>query len=77
MGFEIPRLTLKGIKALIGHPGNKLADDTAKKGALELSMSVKINIPLSQTDISNRVKTQIFNKWHLRWTINKQQLQTH
>lgn len=67
LGFEIPRLTLAWIKAHVGHEWNEMADLTAKQGALEPSMRIKIDIPLLQTEISNKIKTLIYNKWHLRW----------
>ena len=70
LGFEIPQLTLTWIKARVGHEGSELADETAKQGALEPTMSVKVDIPISKTEISNRLKEQIYSKWHLRWTTN-------
>ena len=52
LGFEIPRLMLTWIKAHVGHEGNDLADDAAKQGALEPTMNVKVDIPISKTEIS-------------------------
>ena len=68
LGFEIPRLTLTWIKAHVGHEGNELGDEDAKQGALEPTMSVKVDIPISKTEISNRLKEQKYSKRHLRWT---------
>ena len=31
-------------------------------------MSVKVDIPISKTEISNRLKEQIYSKWQLHWT---------
>ena len=31
-------------------------------------MIVKVDIPKSKTEISNRLKEQIYSKWHLCWT---------
>ena len=67
LGFDIPRLTLAWIKAHIGYEGNELADHDAKQGALEPHMSIKTDIPLSKTEITNTLKEQIYNKWLLRW----------
>ena len=68
LGSEIPRLTLAWIKAHVGHEGNELADLAAKQGALEPQMSIKVEIPLSKTEIDNTLKSLIYNKWQLRWT---------
>ena len=35
---------------------------TCLEGAPEPTMSIKIDIPLSKTEISNRLKDQIYNK---------------
>ena len=67
LGYEIPRLTLSWIKAHVGYEGNELADLAAKQGATEPQMSIKVDIPISKTVISNQLKEQIRNKWQLRW----------
>ena len=72
LGYDIPRLTLTWIKAHVGYKGNELADTAAKQGALEPEMSIKINIPISQTEISNKLKGMFLNKWKLRWTASKE-----
>lgn len=72
LGFEIPRLTLAWIKAHIGHEGNELADEAAKLGALEPEMSIKVNVPTSRTEINNKLKKYIQDKWHLRWTLSQE-----
>ena len=59
LGFDIPRLTLAWIKAQVGYEGNELANHTAKRGALELHMSIKTDIPISKTEIANTLKEQI------------------
>ena len=60
LGIDIPRLALAWIKAQVGYEGNKLADIVAKQGALEPDMS---NIPILRTEISNKLKELIHNKW--------------
>ena len=72
MGHDIPRLTLAWIKAHVGYEGNELADTAAKQGALEPEMSIKLEIPLSQTEISNKLKVMFTNKWRIRWTTSKE-----
>ena len=68
LGYNIPRLTLAWIKSHVGYKGNELADTAAKQGALEPEMSIKIEIPISKTEISNNLRELINNKWMLRWT---------
>ena len=72
LGSDIPRLTLAWIKAHVGYEGNELADTAAKQGALEPKMSIKIEVPISRTEIANRLKLQISNKWKLRRTTSKE-----
>ena len=48
-----------------------MADIAAKQGALKPEMSIKIEIPISRTEISNKLKELINNKWMLRWTTSK------
>ena len=72
LGYEIPRLTLAWIKAHVGYEGNELVDITAKQGALEPEMSIKIGIPISKTEVTNKLKKLINNKWRLRWTTSKE-----
>ena len=72
LGWDIPRLTLTWIKAHVGYEGNELADAAAKQGALEPDMSIKINVPISKTEVSNELKHLISNKWLLRWTTSKE-----
>ena len=67
LGYDIPRLTLAWIKAHLGYEGNELADTAAKQGALEPEMSIKVNIPISKTEITNKLRDLIHNKWRLRW----------
>ena len=68
MGYDLPRLTLAWIKAHVGFEGNELADTAAKQGALEPEMSIKIDIPTSRTEINNKLKELIQDKWMLRWS---------
>ena len=68
LGYDIPRLTLAWIRAHVGYEGNKLADTPAKQGALEPEMGIKIDISISRTEITNKLKELIYNKWMLRWT---------
>ena len=68
LGYDIPRLTLTWIKTHVGYEGNELADTAAKQGALEPDMSIKIKVPISKTEITNKLKELINNKWMLRWT---------
>ena len=72
LGYDIPRLTLAWIKAHVGYEGNELADTAAKQGAVEPEMSIKLEIPLSTTEISNELKELFNNKWMLRWTTSKE-----
>ena len=53
LGFEIPRLRLTWIKAHLGQEGNELANKAAKQRALEPTMSIKVGIPISKTEIRN------------------------
>ena len=71
LGYDIPRLTLTWIKAHVGYKGNELADTAAKQGALEPEMSIKLDIPLSRTEISNKLKDLFNAKWKLRWKTSK------
>ena len=59
---------LTWIKAHVDHEGIELVDEAAKRGALKLTMRIKVDIPISKTEISNRLKEQTYNKWHLCWT---------
>ena len=72
LGHNIPRLTLTWIKAHVGYEGNEMADEAAKQGALEPEMSIKLEVPISSTEISNRLKELIYDKWMLRWTTSKE-----
>ena len=63
LGYDIQRLTLTWIKAHVGYEGNQMADTTAKQGALEPKMSIKIEISISKTEISNKLTELISNKW--------------
>ena len=67
MGYDIPSLTLAWIKAHVGYEGSELADTVAKQGALEPEMSIKVKIPISKTEITNKLWDLIHNKWRLRW----------
>ena len=71
LGHNIPRLTLTWIKVHVGYEGNEQADTAAKQGALEPEMSIKIDIPISTTEMSNRLKKLVYDKWMLRWTTSK------
>ena len=76
LGYDIPRLTLTWIKAHVGYEGNEMADLAAKQGAQEPDMSIKIDVPISTTEISNKLKELINNKWMLRWTTSTDYVQT-
>ena len=72
LGFDIPRLTLTWIKAHVGYTGNELADTAAKQGAMEPEMSIKVDIPISRTEISNKLSELTHSKWMLRWTTSNE-----
>ena len=64
LGYDIPHLTLVWIKAHVGYKQNELADTAAKQGALEPEMSIKVQILISKTAISNKLRDLIHNKWN-------------
>ena len=68
LSFEIPWLTLTWIKAHVGHKGYELADKAAKHSSVEPTISIKGDIPISKTEISNR---QIYKKLHSKLLLSK------
>ena len=47
-----------------------MADAAVKQGMQEPSISIKIDIPISETEIANWLKHQIYNKLQLRWALS-------
>ena len=72
LGHDIPRLTLTWIKAHVGYEGNEVTDLSAKQGAQEPDISIKIDVLISTTEITNKLKELINNKLMLRWTTIKE-----
>ncbi len=72
------KVTLRWVKAHVGHPGNELADELARTGAKlgdELRVDdIKINCPHSY--VKEIIKKGFIQKWNLKWSLLRECRQT-
>ncbi len=72
------KVTLRWVKAHVGHPGNELADELARTGAKlgdELKVDdIRINCPHSY--IKEIIKKGFIQKWNLKWSLLRECRQT-
>ena len=62
-------VTLKYIKAHVGHVGNEIADMLAKKGTKNVSKKVVVAPPISWA--KQQIENYSVNKWNSRWDSSK------
>jgi ribonuclease HI len=60
-------ITIKWIKAHVGHAGNELADDLAKQGAKNTQMGPEPFIPVPTAHTNRLIKMAMEKKWMTRW----------
>ncbi len=63
----INKVTLKWIKAHVGHIGNERADEAATKGALEVSLETEDTPVLSLKIVKNNLRAGFLKSWQERW----------
>ena len=61
------QVTLKWIKAHVGHIGNKRADEAAKNGTLVVSLETGDMPALSLKTVKNHLKSGFLKSWQERW----------
>ena len=59
-------LTLKWIKAHVGHIGNERANEAAKMGTLDASLEMR-NLPALSQKSQNNLKARFMQSWQERW----------
>ena len=70
------KLTIKWIKAHVGHPGNEYADELAKKGTEMTPYGPEPIIPISKTTIYTNIRNEMTKIWAKRWENRKDARQT-
>ena len=65
------KITVRWIKAHVGHEGNERADELAKLGSESLPIGPEPNIALSKAHTDNLVHILVMEMWKKRWSDKK------
>ena len=65
---DIRKVMIRWVRAHVGYPGNELADELAKHGAMHPPDAITIlEIPLSPAGVRRAIKDHLLAKWTDRW----------